>query len=258
MPQEDATTNRPAGHVCPLPGELESARRAYDPIKRLIDLTAAVAGLLATAPVLLLVAGLIRLTSKGPVFYRAWRAGRGGEPFEVLKLRTMVEFADRRGEITAVADSRITPIGRFLRRTRLDELPQLWNILRGEMSLVGPRPESWSIVEDHFTPVHRSVLAIRPGLTCPGTLYHYLYQEHLRPAAGVNADELYVSRLLDVKIAADLHYVHHRTLLYDLRLLWETGWVMALKMLGIEPRWQPPISVPPAPDVATARKGRRA
>ncbi len=240
MPRAEVTTNRPS-YTCPPTGGRASPRRGYDPIKRLIDLTASVVGLLATAPVLLIAAGLIRLTSGGPAIYRARRAGLGGEPFDVLKLRTMIEHADRDGAITPGTDSRITPIGHFLRRTKLDELPQLWNVLRGEMSLVGPRPESLSIVETHFTAVHRGVLAIRPGLTCPGNLYYYLYQEHLRPPVGVSAEEFYVSRLLDVKIAADLHYVHHRTLLYDLRLLWQTGWAMALKMLGAEPRWQPPI-----------------
>ncbi len=217
--------------------------KAYDPIKRLIDLAVSGIGLILTAPVLLLVTGLIKLTSRGPALYRARRAGVGGEPFDVLKFRTMVEGADRQGTITAGADSRITAVGRFLRRTKLDELPQLWNILRGEMSLVGPRPESSNIVEDHFTAAYRDVLAIRPGLTCSGTLYHYVYQEHLRPPAGMDVEEFYVRRLLDPKIALDLHYVHHRTLLYDLKLLAETAWVTALRMLGLEPRWRPPITV---------------
>ncbi len=232
MPRDDATT-----------GPAPSPRRSYDPVKRLIDLAAAVIGLLIASPLLLLVAMLIKLTSRGPAIYRARRAGLGGEPFDVHKFRTMVEDADRQGTITSGADARVTPVGRLLRRAKLDELPQLWNILRGEMSLVGPRPESLNIVEDHFTPEHRGVLAVRPGLTCTGNLYHYVYQEHLEPPPGEDAETFYVRRLLDPKIALDLHYVRHRTLAYDLRLLWQTVWIMGLKMAGVTPRWRPPVEV---------------
>ncbi len=228
MPHQDATTDLPLD------------RRAYDPIKRLIDLTASVIGLLALAPVLLLAAGSIKLTSTGPVLYRGRRSGTGGRPFDVWKFRTMVENADRRSAITAGADSRITPVGRLLRRTKLDELPQLWNILRGEMSLVGPRPEALRIVEQHFTPEQRGVLAVRPGLTCTGTLFFYLRQEHLQPPAGVGPEEFYVRDLLEQKISWDLHYVRHRTLLYDLKLLAQTARIVALRILGLEPRWTPP------------------
>ena len=234
MPRDHATTDRPT-RVSP--------RRAYDPFKRLIDLAVAAIGLLVASPLLLLVAGLIKLTSRGPAIYRARRAGVGGAPFDVLKLRTMVRDADREGTITSGTDTRITPVGHVLRGTKLDELPQLWNILRGEMSLVGPRPESLDIVEDHFTPEHRGVLAVRPGLTCTGNLYHYIHQEHLEPPAGMSAEAFYVRHLLDPKIALDLHYVRHRTLAYDLRLLWQTSWILGLKMVGITPRWRPPVTV---------------
>ncbi len=218
-------------------------RRAYDPIKRLIDLAASGIGLILLAPVLLLIAVAIRSTSRGPVIYRARRAGVGGEPFDVLKFRTMVEGADRHAAITSGADSRITAIGHFLRRTKLDELPQLWNILRGEMSLVGPRPESLSIVEAHFTAEYRGVLDIRPGLTCSGNLYHYVYQEHLEPPSGMGIEEFYIRRLLAPKITLDLHYVRHRSWLYDLRLILQTIRVMSLKILGFKPHWRPPSDV---------------
>ncbi len=220
------------------------AHKPYDPLKRLLDVTTSALGLVVSAPLLVLLATVIKLTSKGPVIYRARRAGVDGAPFEVLKLRTMTRDADRQGTITVGGDARITPIGLFLRRTKLDELPQLWNILRGEMSLVGPRPESLNIVLEHFTAEHREVLRVRPGLTCPGNLYYYLYQEHLRPPAGVSAEDFYVRHLLDDKIAADLHYVRHRTLIYDIRLLLETAWVVSLKLLGARPRWTPPIPLP--------------
>lgn len=228
MPQQDSTIDRP-----------------YDPIKRLFDLATSLVGLLALAPVLLLVAAAIKLSSRGPAIYRGRRAGVGGAPIDVLKFRTMVDDADRASAITSGADSRITPIGHLLRRTKLDELPQLWNILRGEMSWVGPRPEATSIVEQHFTDEQRGVLAIRPGLTCTGTLYFYLHLEHLQPPAGVGPEEHYVRHLLEPKLALDLHYVRHRTLLYDLRLMWQTAYVVLFKALGITPRWQPPIEVSP-------------
>ncbi len=225
----------------------DEAARAYDPVKRLIDVAVSAAGLVLLAPAVLLAAAAVKLTSPGPAFYRARRAGRRGEPFDMLKLRTMTAGADRQGAITAGIDPRVTPIGRLLRRSKLDEVPQLWNVLRGEMSLVGPRPEALSIVEEHFTPEHREALAIRPGLTCTGNLYHYLYQEHLHPPEGVGAEEFYVRHLLDPKMAADLHYVRHRSLRYDLRLLWQTVWILLAKAAGLEPRWTPPVDVRPAP-----------
>ncbi len=235
MPQRDSTTSPPI----PAP-----AARPYDPLKRLIDLAAAVTGLILLAPALLLAAAAVRLTSRGPAIYRARRAGIGGRPFDVLKFRTMVAGADRQGVITSGADGRITATGRFLRRTKLDELPQLWNVLRADMSLVGPRPESLSIVEDHYTAEQRGALAIRPGLTCTGNLYHYVYQEHLEPPAGESAEDFYARRLLGPKLAFDLHYVRHRTLLYDLKLLVETVWVMTFKVFGLAPRWRPPVPGP--------------
>ena len=217
-----------------------AASRPYDPIKRTLDLIVASVAGTVLLPLMLLAAAAVKLTSKGPALYRARRAGREGEPFDLLKLRTMAEGSDRHGSITVGADDRITALGRVLRRTKVDELPQLWNILRGEMSLVGPRPESLNIVEQHFTPEYRQVLSIRPGLTCSGTLYSYLYQEHRRPAEGVGPEEFYVRELLDAKIAADLHYVHHRTLRYDLRLLAQTVRILACKIIGVEPNWRPP------------------
>ncbi len=241
MPQQDVTTDRSPDRRANDPLK----RRAYDPLKRLIDLTAAVFGLLVLAPLLLVVAAATRLTSRGPALYRGRRAGTGGAPFDVLKFRTMVENADRQSAITAGADSRITPVGRFLRRTKLDELPQLWNILRGEMSLVGPRPEALRIVEQHFTPEQHGVLAVRPGLTCTGTLFFYLRLEHLRPPAGVGPEEFYVRDLLEPKIAGDLHYVRHRTLSYDLRLLAQTARIVVCKIFGIQPRWTPPADWDP-------------
>ncbi len=228
------------------------ARKAYDPIKRLIDLAVSAVALLVLAPVLLLAAAAVKLTSKGPALYRSPRAGRGAEPFDMLKLRTMSVDADRQGAITAGDDPRVTPFGRFLRDTKIDELPQLWNVLRGQMSLIGPRPEALRIVEEHYTAEPRRTLAVRPGLTCTGSLYHVLYQEHRQPPEGMGMEEFYVRHQLDAKIAGDLHYVRHRSLLYDLRLQWLTFWLLLLKSLGREPRWTPPAEtgLKPEPPVS--------
>lgn len=195
------------------------------------------------APVLLLTALGVKLTSPGPVLYRARRSGVGGAPFEVLKLRTMVQDADRHGAVTVGGDARITAFGRFLRRTKLDEVPQLWNILRGEMSLVGPRPESVSIVEEHFTAEYREVFTVRPGLTCTGTLYYYVFQEHLRPPDGMGPDEFYTRFLLAQKMAGDLYYLQHRSWIYDLQLLVQTALVMGQKVIGRRPGWKPPVDL---------------
>jgi len=212
----------------------------YDPIKRSLDLWIAVSSLIVLSPVLGIAALLVKLTSRGPVLYRARRAGLEGEPFDVLKLRTMVEGADRQGTITVGGDHRVTALGRLLRRTKLDEVPQMWNILRGDMSLVGPRPESLGIVREHFTPEYLEALSVRPGLTCTGTLIYYVYQEDLKPPAGMGPEEFYVENLLAAKMDGDLHYVAHRSLAYDLRLLWQTAWVMSCKLVGLSPRWTPP------------------
>ncbi|MEM7588074.1 MAG: sugar transferase [Acidobacteriota bacterium] len=222
---------------------MRNTATAFDRTKRWVDGAVAALGLVAASPVLAVIAVLIKLTSRGPVLYRARRAGLHGVPFEVLKLRTMTDGADRHGTITVGGDARVTPLGRLLRLTKLDEVPQLWNVLRGEMALVGPRPESLNIVEEHYTAAHRQALSVRPGLTCSGSLYYYVYQEHLRPPAGVGPETFYVRELLDAKIAADLHYVEHRSMAYDLRLIVETVWVMLCKILGVAPRWQPPIPV---------------
>jgi lipopolysaccharide/colanic/teichoic acid biosynthesis glycosyltransferase len=135
-------------------------------IKRLFDLMAAGTALVILSPVLAVIAFLIRWDSAGPVFFRQVRIGRSGKPFSILKFRTMVADAEKRGgEITFGGDRRITAFGAFLRRYKLDELPQLINILRGDMSLVGPRPEVPTYVALWPEDVRTEVLSMRPGLT---------------------------------------------------------------------------------------------
>jgi lipopolysaccharide/colanic/teichoic acid biosynthesis glycosyltransferase len=138
------------------------------PTKRFFDVLVALCALLVTWPLILIGALLVKATSPGPALYRAKRAGLAGKPFEMLKLRTMrvgLDGADHR--VTEPRDARITGIGKLLRKTKVDELPQLWNVLKGEMSIVGPRPEDWEIVQRHFTSEQRRVLRVRPGIASP-------------------------------------------------------------------------------------------
>jgi lipopolysaccharide/colanic/teichoic acid biosynthesis glycosyltransferase len=187
--------------------------------KRALDLLISILGLLVLSPLLLLLALWIKLDSPGPVLYRGKRVGREGQPFLMYKFRTMVAGAERRGPaVTYRDDPRITSAGRFLRRTKLDELPQLLNVLRGEMSLVGPRPEDPKYVA-LYTPEQRLVLSVKPGITGPTQLE---YRDEASMLQGEGVDEEYVSRLMPEKLKLDLEYVRTRSLLLDLRILWRT------------------------------------
>src|SRR5256886_13096769 len=141
-----------------------------------MDVVFAGLALVVLSPLLALAALGIWLSDKGQIFYRARLAGRDGRPFTMYKLRTMrVDHGAFRSVITADQDPRVFRFGAWLRRAKVDELPQLLNILRGEMSIVGPRPEHPDIVSRHYRPEHRELLGVRPGLTSPGTLYDYAH-----------------------------------------------------------------------------------
>ena len=218
-------------------------------MKRLFDIVLATTGLVFAAPVILLCAVAVRATSPGPAFFLARRAGRRGEPFNLYKLRTMLHDQDpARARITAENDSRVTPVGRLLRTFKIDELPQLWNILRGDMSFVGPRPEDIEIVRQHSTPEQMRVLDVRPGLTTPGQVEWYpdlMY--HDPPPPGTSVEEHYLRRHLPFKLAGDLEYVDSSSgPLLDLRVLIETLWCVAVRS-----RLAPPVRKP-LPIVADA------
>ncbi len=187
--------------------------------RRVLDLTVALAGLLVLSPLFLALAVWIKLDSPGPVFYRARRMGRGGTPFHLFKFRSMAANADRLGPgITAAGDNRITRSGRFLRRTKLDELPQLINVLRGEMSLVGPRPEDPRYVA-LYSPEQRRVLDVRPGITSAASLA-YRHEEQL--LVGPDWERIYREKVMPAKLAIDLAYLQRRTLASDLALIAQT------------------------------------
>ena len=189
--------------------------------KRLIDVVIAGLGLALAAPVLGLAALAIRLTSPGALLYRARRVGRDGRCFTMYKLRTMHTRPSRPGSrITGQDDPRVFPVGRWLRRTKIDELPQLFNVLRGEMSIVGPRPEDPDIVERHYTPLHHETLRVRPGLASPGAIYHYTHGDAL--LVGGDPETAYAARLLPLKLALDVVYVRHASLGSDVRIIGRT------------------------------------
>ena len=177
-----------------------------DALKRLLDLVVASVGLVLSAPLLAVLAILIRLESPGHPFYTQTRAGRGGRPFSIYKLRTMVAGAEFSGAGLAIqeGDDRITRVGRFLRRYSLDELPNLYNVLRGEMSIVGPRPTLLHQVEQ-YTERQRTRLAVKPGIT---------------GWAQINGR---ASLPWAERIELDIWYVEHRSMRLDLQILARTG-----------------------------------
>jgi FlaA1/EpsC-like NDP-sugar epimerase/lipopolysaccharide/colanic/teichoic acid biosynthesis glycosyltransferase len=198
--------------------------RAARATKRLVDIVLAAAGLLALAPLLLLVAVAVWLERRGPVLFRQERVGRDFHPFRILKFRTMsAEAASRGPAVTARGDPRVTRVGRFLRRTKIDELPQLLNVLRGEMSLVGPRPEVPRFVQ-RFEDDYREILKVRPGLTDLASIVYR--QEESLLARAEDAEEEYVRSILPDKIRLARTYVANASILYDLRLILETLFVM--------------------------------
>ena len=176
-------------------------------IKRAFDVTASAAGLIFTSPILVLIALLVKSTSKGPVIYSQERVGLYGLPFHIYKFRTMIDHAEANGvpHLTDDNDPRITPIGRWLRKYRLDELPQLWNILRGEMAIVGPRPERPYFIEQIMAeaPYYCLLYKVRPGLTSWGPIRVGYTDTMEKMIERLNSDVVYVenmSLLLDMKI----------------------------------------------------------
>lgn len=217
--------------------------------KRCFDVVVASAALCASWPLIAIGAALVKLTSPGPALYRARRAGLGGRPFEVLKLRTMVVGTDTPERlVTAADDERVTPVGRLLRRFKIDELPQFWNVLRGEMSIVGPRPESFEIVERYYTPEQRRTLAIRPGLASPADVRWYPdLTYHDPPPPGVAIQEHYLERHMPAQLAEALRYVEGRSFAGDLKVIAQTA-VCVLFRSWIPPKRTPLLDPPRRPD----------
>lgn len=200
-------------------------------MKRLFDILFSLFGLIIFAPVLVLIVVLIKLTSSGPVVYRGKRVGYQGKLFEILKFRTMVVGADKLGaSSTAQDDPRITSVGRFLRRYKLDELPQLINVLRGDMSFVGPRPQvEWAV--QLYSQSEKTLLTVRPGITDYASLVFRNEGEIL--AGSTNPDQDYLEKIAPRKIQLGLEYVRRHSIWTDTKIILAT----ALGIVGINPLW---------------------
>ncbi len=178
-------------------------------------------GLVVLAPLLILIALAVRVDSRGPVFFRQERVGRFGKRFRIHKFRTMSDGAERAGrEITVGADPRITAVGRWLRRYKLDELPQLLDVICGDMSLVGPRPEVPRYVELYPDGVRQVVLSVRPGITDNASIEYRDESELL--ARSVDPDATYINEVLPAKLAYGVQYVRDQTWSGDIVILWRT------------------------------------
>jgi lipopolysaccharide/colanic/teichoic acid biosynthesis glycosyltransferase len=195
-------------------------------MKRAFDLVVSTIVLLIFLPFGLLLAVAIALESRGGVFYRQERVGRYGKPFRLWKFRTMRKNADRLGKLTVgMRDPRITRVGYFIRKSKLDEFPQFLNVLFGEMSIVGPRPEV-SEYTDLYTPEQREVLSVKPGITDYASLEYFRENELL----GKSPDprRTYIDEIMPAKIALNRKYIDNPTLGQDLKIMWKTF----LKMLS--------------------------
>jgi lipopolysaccharide/colanic/teichoic acid biosynthesis glycosyltransferase len=189
-------------------------------MKRLFDIVCSAIGLIILSPFLILIALLVKVTSNGPIFYLQNRVGHHGAEFKLFKFRTMYTDADKKGLLTVGGrDPRITGIGYVLRKYKLDELPQLLNVLIGEMSLVGPRPEVKKYV-DLYNEDQRKVLSVKPGITDYASLEYFQENELLGKSS--DPEKTYIEEVMPAKLKLNLKYIHEAGLITDLRLIFKT------------------------------------
>jgi lipopolysaccharide/colanic/teichoic acid biosynthesis glycosyltransferase len=187
-------------------------------LPRIVEISMAIFGLVITSPILAIFAVLIKIDSRGPVIFRQLRIGMGGNAFTLIKLRSMA--VDSSGSsVTAANDRRVTKIGKILRRAKIDELPELWNVVRGDMSIVGPRPEV-PIYVDLNDPLWQETLSVRPGLTDPVTL-RLRNEEELLENAGED-DRFYTDVVQPYKLRGYVHFLRNRTWKTDIRIIYRT------------------------------------
>lgn len=188
--------------------------------KRIFDIVFSCMGLILLTPLLLLIALVVKLSSPGPVFYRGARLGRYGRPFRVFKFRTMVVDAEKIGHLaTPNGDRRVTNVGIALRNYKLDELPQLLNVLRGEMSLVGPRPEAEFYFQYYSKEEKDTILSVRPGITDYGSLH---FHDEGKLIVGSDPVTFYIKKILPYKLQLQLQYIRERSFIGDLHVILAT------------------------------------
>lgn len=199
--------------------ELEKKRLSLV-IKRIFDIVASLCGLIILSPMLIIVAMCIKLDSKGPVFFKQKRVGKNKKIFEIYKFRTMVTDAEKLGkQITVGNDSRITRVGKFIRKCKLDEFPQLINVLKGEMSLVGPRPEVPRYVE-LYDEYEEQILLVQPGITDYASIEYRNENEILGNSS--NPEETYIEEIMPTKIELNMKYIRNISIVEDIKLIVNT------------------------------------
>ena len=196
-------------------------------MKRLFDVFVSVITVMALLPIFIIVSFFIKITSPGKVLYRGVRAGKNKVNFEIYKFRTMVENAENiGGHSTSINDTRLTKIGRFLRKYKIDELPQFVNVIKGDMSLVGPRPQVLYYT-NKYKGEEKSILSVRPGITDLASLY---FSDMDKVLGGGNVEKKYETEIEPVKNLLRLRYVNEHSFLLDMRILIET----AFSIIGVK------------------------
>jgi lipopolysaccharide/colanic/teichoic acid biosynthesis glycosyltransferase len=199
---------------------MDMKKKEIEMIKRIFDISFSMIGLIILSPLLLIIAYLIKKEDGGPIFYRGVRIGQFGKPFRIFKFRTMVVNADKiGGPSTADDDPRITKIGKILRKYKIDELPQLINVLKGEMSIVGPRPEVPFYV-DMFTEEEKRILDVKPGITDWASLWDC--DEGAILAGSSDPEKTYMEKIRPIKIKLQLRYVDNHSFFTDLKIIFLT------------------------------------
>lgn len=189
-------------------------------LKRLFDFIVSLIGLVILLPIFLLISGVIKMDSQGPVFYKQVRIGKNGEPFKIFKFRTMIQNADKLGlQITVDKDIRITKVGKFLRKIKLDELPQLINVIIGDMSFVGPRPEVPKYVA-MYDCYQKNILKVRPGITDIASI-EYKDESSLLTNSS-DPERTYIEDIMPKKIELNIIYIENLSLGYDIKLIFKT------------------------------------
>jgi lipopolysaccharide/colanic/teichoic acid biosynthesis glycosyltransferase len=189
-------------------------------LKRFFDILTSLIAFILLSPLFLIITVIIKLTSPGPVFYKGKRVGKGGEIFLMHKFRSMIANADKIGsDLTKYGDNRITGIGKFLRKTKIDELPNLIDVLKGDMSIVGPRPESPSYTQ-YYDERQKKALNVRPGVTGLAQLQNR--REELKLKDQADPDAYYIHELMPKKLEIDLYYVENRNFMLDLKIILKT------------------------------------
>ena len=189
--------------------------------KRIFDVISSISGLIILSPLILIISILVKTTSKGPIIYKGIRVGLHGKPFKMFKFRSMVENADKiGGSSTAGDDPRLTETVKFLRRHKLDEIPQLINVLKGDMSLVGPRPEVQYYVDTMTEEEKNTILSTKPGITDWASIWDLHEEEVLRGSN--NPEKDYLEKILPEKIRLQIKYVNERTFFKDISIIFST------------------------------------